>query len=111
MRLLVTGPTGELSDHQYERLRDWIHRGEPHEMTLLHYGREGVEAAAVAIAKDLGWEVDLQEVKWTKVGTPIRREFPPPDHALVFWPRSWDIETTEIEGLADAGIPIDVRHL
>lgn len=112
MRLLVTGPTAELSQEQQGKLgilMDELRDSEidPTRPVLLHSGRNGVEAAAVEIAKQLGWEV--QEHHYPLHPTNVF----PPEHALVIWEPDITAyaETTPISELADAGVPVDVRHL
>jgi len=124
MRLLVTGPTAELTADQQDKLlgmmkqtawRWSLDHFQARSRTLLHSGRSGVEAAAVEIANELGWEVMDCEM-----GPGDKSIDNAPDHALVIWPNYKRDGLTEdfagqvddeIDDLADAGIPVDVRHL
>ena len=119
MRLLVTGPTDDLTKEQHEKLRGLLnetedyHSESTHQMpTLLHSGRPGVEAAAASIAAELGWEI----FKWAYSHDAVQDA----DHALVIWysqglpePEEFDTNcpSDSCHGLADAGIPVDLRFL
>ena len=111
MRLMVTGPTDDLTKEQHEKLADMMcGMGKFLQMTLLHSGRPGVELAAAGIAAELGWEIT-----WTNDILLLK-----PEHALVIWysqglPEPEKNHTywpdDEVHELADVGIPVDVRHL
>lgn len=125
MRLLVTGPTAPLDEEQTAKLREHlIWAGESYDegridadgnavtaMVLLHSARPGVEAAAVEIAKELGWSV-------LHTHDAIQANDYPAwlDQALVIWPGLTETPEREMTLLdvgwrADAGVPVDVRHL
>jgi hypothetical protein len=113
MRLYVTGPPDWVTGKEFDKLQHLI-RGyrmigtaaNPPSHTLLHSGHQGVEAAAVTIARELGWEVVDLSVKFHVEGSKI-------DRALILWSNSPSVKN-DIDivcDFADDGIPVDVRHL